>query len=184
MCRVTVSPSVISRAGARNPRTCPTRSAKTSGGRKLRLMRKPSESSCPRSSAEISRASRRRRASASRQAAETRKACNPCSLSQRLPMTGLRAKNFSWVKTWASHNGINRILRSSESIALFGPPNPTAFSMARRNHFPRRRPGLDRRKTRSGAVRPRPSPTPPKRRIPNTRLIKGASATLIVRPES
>src|ERR1700730_14102324 len=32
-------------------------------------------------------------------------------------MTGLRAKNFSWVSTWASQNGVNKVRRTSDGMA-------------------------------------------------------------------
>ena len=62
MCRVTVSPSVISRAGARRSRACATSPSKISAGRKSRLTINPSRSRRRRSSSGISRARRRRRA--------------------------------------------------------------------------------------------------------------------------
>src|SRR3954467_8158232 len=37
-------------------------------------------------------------------------------------MTGLRAKNFSWVKTCAIQNGIRKACRNDDGIALLPPP--------------------------------------------------------------
>ena len=86
----------------------------------------PSRSKRSRSAASISRARRRRRAAASRPAATTRAVCRPCSLSHRLPITGLRAKNFSCVRIWASQNGMNKARRTSDGMASLHPkPRPS-----------------------------------------------------------
>jgi hypothetical protein len=45
-------------------------------------------------------------------------------LSQRLPMTGLRAKNFSWLSTWASQNGINKARRTRDGMTVSPDPTP------------------------------------------------------------
>ena len=61
---------------------------------------------------------------ARRCAMRARAVCRPRSLSQRLPITGLRAKNFSWVNDLGEPERHQQGLTRAATALRSDPPNP------------------------------------------------------------